>query len=68
MKVKNLTAAIFAVLVLCLASVVQANELSGQPSVDVITVNVNEADAASTANALVGIGISRAQAIVDYRD
>ena len=68
MKPKNLTAAIFAVLVLCLASVAQANELSGQPSVDVITVNVNEADAASIANALIGIGISRAQAIVDYRD
>ena len=33
-----------------------------------MTVNVNEADAASTANALIGIGISRARAIVDYRD
>ena len=68
MRFKNLTAAIFAVLVLCLASAAQANELSGQPSVDVITVNVNEADAAPIANVLVGIGISRAQAIVDYRD
>ena len=55
MKPKNITAAIFAVLVLCLGSVAQAND-------------VNEADAASIANTLVGIGISRAQAIVDYRE
>jgi competence protein ComEA len=68
MKPQNLTAAIFAVLVLCLGSVAQANDLSGQLSGDVMTVNVNEADAASIANTLVGIGISRAQAIVDYRD
>lgn len=68
MKPKNITAAIFAVLVLCLGSVAQANDLSGQLSGDVMTVNVNEADAASIANTLVGIGISRAQAIVDYRD
>ena len=68
MSLKNITAAIFAVLVLCLSSVAQANDLSGQLSGDVMTVNVNEADAASIANMLVGIGISRAQAIVDYRD
>tara|TARA_B100000809_G_scaffold35283_1_gene31057 strand:- start:2527 stop:2829 length:303 start_codon:yes stop_codon:yes gene_type:complete len=68
MKPKNITAAIFAVLVLCLGSVAQANDLSGQLSGDVMTVNVNEADAASIANTLVGIGISRAQAIVDYRE
>ncbi|MFP6802651.1 MAG: hypothetical protein VCA12_05875, partial [Pseudomonadales bacterium] len=60
MKPQNLTAAIFAVLVLCLGSVAQANDLSGQLSGDVMTVNVNEADAASIANTLVGIGISRA--------
>ena len=68
MSPKNITAAIFAVFVLCLSSVAQANDLSGQLSGDVMTVNVNEADAASIANMLVGIGISRAQAIVDYRD
>ncbi len=68
MKLKNITAAIIAVFVLCLGSVAQANDLSDQLSGDVMTVNVNEADAASIANTLVGIGISRAQAIVDYRD
>ncbi len=68
MNPQNIATAIFAVLVLCIGSVAQANDLSGQLSGDVMTVNVNEADAASIANALVGIGISRAQAIVDYRD
>ncbi|MBT7370454.1 MAG: hypothetical protein HN816_07390, partial [Gammaproteobacteria bacterium] len=35
---------------------------------DVVTVNVNEADAEAIASTLVGVGLSRAQAIVDYRD
>jgi competence protein ComEA len=68
MKPKNIIAAIFAVLVLCLGNFALANDRSGQLSGDVMTVNVNEADAASIANMLVGVGISRAQAIVDYRD
>ena len=68
MSPKNIIAAIFTVFVLCLSRVAQANDLSGQLSGDVTTVNVNEAHAASIANMLVGIGISRAQAIVDYRD
>ena len=68
MKLKTTIAAIFAVLLLCLGNFTLANDLSGQPGDDVMTVNVNEADAASIANTLVGIGISRAQAIVDYRE
>ena len=35
---------------------------------EVVTVNVNEADAKAIAGALVGVGVRRAQAIVDYRD
>jgi competence protein ComEA len=35
---------------------------------DLVQVNVNEADAATIADILVGIGLSRAQAIVDYRE
>lgn len=35
---------------------------------DLIQVNVNEADAATIADALVGIGMSRARAIVQYRE
>jgi len=68
MNPKKITAAIFVVLVPCLGSVIQVNDLSGQLSGDEMIVNVNVAGAASIANTLVGIGISRAQAIVDYRD
>lgn len=35
---------------------------------DLVQVNINEADAATIADALVGIGMSRAQAIVEYRE
>jgi competence protein ComEA len=35
---------------------------------DLIQVNVNEADAATIADVLVGIGMSRARAIVNYRE
>jgi competence protein ComEA len=35
---------------------------------DLIQVNVNEADAATIADVLVGIGMSRARAIVQYRE
>ncbi|MCS5583099.1 MAG: helix-hairpin-helix domain-containing protein [Pseudomonadales bacterium] len=68
MKPQNIIAVIFAVLVLCLSNFAQANDLLDQLSGDGMTVNVNDADAASIANTLVGVGISRAQAIIDYRD
>jgi competence protein ComEA len=35
---------------------------------DMVQVNVNEADAATIADILVGIGMSRARAIVQYRE
>ena len=35
---------------------------------DLVQVNINEADAAEIADTLVGIGMSRAQAIVQYRE
>jgi len=35
---------------------------------DLIQVNINEADAATIADALVGIGMSRARAIVQFRE
>jgi hypothetical protein len=60
MKPQNIAAAIFAVLVLYRGNFALANDLSGQASGDVMTVNFNEADAASIVNTLVGIGISRA--------
>ena len=68
MKTQNLVAALFALAMLCLGNVVFADDLSDDMSAEVITVNVNEADDASIANTLIGIGYSRAQAIVDYRE
>lgn len=35
---------------------------------DQVQVNINEADAATIADVLVGIGVSRAMAIVEYRE
>ena len=35
---------------------------------DAGTVNINEADAETIANQLLGIGLRRAQAIVEYRE
>ena len=35
---------------------------------ETITVNVNEADAQTLADVLKGVGVKRAQAIVDYRE
>ena len=35
---------------------------------EMVTVNVNEADAETIAEALVGIGLTKARAIVDYRE
>lgn len=35
---------------------------------DLVQVNINEADAATIADILVGIGMSRARAIVQYRE
>ena len=67
MNPKNTIAAILAVFLLCFGNLALAND-SDPTGGDVMTVNVNEADAASIANTLVGVGISRAQAIVDYRE
>jgi competence protein ComEA len=38
------------------------------PAVNALQVNVNEADAETIADVLVGVGMSKAQAIVDYRE
>jgi len=68
MKLQNLITMIFTLVALTFGSVALADESSSAVSMDVITVNVNEADAATIANTLSGVGLSRAQAIVDYRD
>ena len=46
-----------------------AEDASPAPlSGDLVQVNINQADAATIADILVGIGMSRAQAIVEYRE
>ena len=68
MTPQQLIAALITVLLMCLANLAIANDLSEESAVEAITVDVNEADAKVIARALVGVGLRRAQAIVDYRD
>ena len=57
-----------AVLLMSLANLAVADDLSDESGMETITVNVNEADAKTMAGVLTGIGVRRAQAIVDYRE
>lgn len=67
MKLQNLLSTIVAVVMLMFGPVSLADESTAMNS-DAVTVNVNQADAATIANALSGVGLSRARAIVEYRD
>ena len=68
MKARNLFVSFMAVLVLCWSNVLLADD-DGLPVVmDEITVNINQADAETLASVLSGIGISRAEAIIAYRE
>jgi competence protein ComEA len=67
-KARNLFVSFMAVLVLCWSNVLLADD-DGLPVVmDEITVNINQADAETLASVLSGIGISRAEAIIAYRE
>ena len=68
MKPQNLFSTFLAVILLTFGSVSLADDSTSDMDVDVMTVNVNQADAATIANTLAGIGLLRAQAIVDYRE
>ena len=69
MKSRNLFVSTIAVLVLCWSNVLFADD-DGQPEVVMseVTVNINQADAETLASVLNGVGISRAEAIVAYRE
>ena len=46
-----------------------AQEMPEEPALEAaVIVNVNEADAQTIADALVGVGLTKAKAIVDYRE
>jgi competence protein ComEA len=49
-------------------SVAQTAPPPPQPELQELQVNINEADAETIADILVGIGASRARAIVEYRE
>ena len=68
MTPQHLIAAVITVLLMCLGNLSIANDLSEESTVEAVTGNVNEADAKAIAGALVGVGLRRAQVIVDYRD
>ena len=66
---KNFIPAVLAILLLSLGQASLAKDLSVNLAEEIITtVNVNEAAAETIANTLTGIGYSRAQAIVSYRE
>ena len=68
MNLQQFAAALMAVLLMSLADMAVADDLSDELGMETITVNVNEADAETMAGVLTGIGVRRAQAIVDYRE
>lgn len=68
MKSQNLVTAFLTVVLMCLGNVAIANDVTDETGMEIVAVNVNEADARTIANVLVGVGMSRAQAIVDYRE
>ncbi len=68
MNLQQFAAALMAVLLMSLANLAVADDLSDESGMETITVNVNEADAKTMAGVLTGIGVRRAQAIVDYRE
>ena len=71
MKAKNLLITYLTFVFCCFATYATADDISEGISNSAIlesTVNINQADAETIAAALDGIGMSRALAIVQYRD
>jgi len=66
MKTRNLLVTLLAMLSLCWASVGLADDVAEMPVTE-MAVNINEADAATLAEVLDGVGQSRAEAIIEYR-
>ena len=69
MKARNLFVSFIAVLVMCWSGVLLADGANqADPDLAEVTVNINQADAETMASLLNGVGISRAEAIVAYRE
>jgi len=69
MKARNLFISFLAILMVCYGNLALAdNTEPGEGAQQLMTVNINEADADALAEVLDGIGPNRAQAIIIYRD
>ena len=68
MKARNLFVSFMAVLVLCWGNVLLADDDGLPVAIEESTVNINQADAETLASVLSGVGISRAEAIIAYRE
>ena len=69
MKARNLFVSFVAVLVMCWGNALFAdNANQAEPDQLSVTVNINQANAETLASVLNGVGISRAHAIVAYRE
>lgn len=64
---RRVVLAALAVITLGWANLVFADDVPEMPATE-MSVNINEADAETLANVLVGVGLSRAEAIVAYRE
>lgn len=67
MKAQNLFMAFIAVLALSLGNVAFADDIAVDTASE-MTININSASAEDLAKNLKGVGLSRAQAIVAYRE
>ena len=69
MNVKNILLTLLTSLLFCYGSLVLADDAPSNDDQAVqMTVNINTADADTLATVLVGVGVSRAYAIVEYRE
>jgi len=68
MKSRNLLLSFIAALTLCWANLTLADDVPDEMPMAQVTVNINDADATTLAEVLDGVGISRAEAIVSYRE
>jgi competence protein ComEA len=68
MKAQNIFMAFIAMLVLSLGNAALADDMGTDSEQASVTVNINSASAEAIANNLTGVGLSRANAIVAYRD
>ncbi len=68
MRARNVFISFITLFVLGWGNVLFADAPVSRPDITATTVNINQADAATLASVLVGVGLRRAEAIVAYRE